>query len=232
MQKTKNYISSLQHQQNSITRASRDNCLNESGKRLLDLCKATNLRILNGRLFKDKGIGEYTRSENNGNSFVDYILSDVECYKKVSDFCIDKTKIESDHFPLQIKFDAKAPVEPCNETGEPTYKYVFDNDSLELLYEKLDDEELQPLLNLFYCHIQNLDDTNVVANAWMQYFIKSVEETHKKRVCKKNKFNFIPWVTEESVQLRSEIISENDPYRKVLLTKDYKRVKQKKQEKL
>lgn len=55
-------------------RKSRDLVLDNYGRRLLDLCKATNLLIANGRLGDDKDIGEFTCVTNRGRCTVDYLL--------------------------------------------------------------------------------------------------------------------------------------------------------------
>ena len=64
---------------------------------MIDLCKSTSLRIANGRLHDDKGVGNFTHCNKQGASVIDYLLL------KASDFyCFDKFKIEyfnewSDH---------------------------------------------------------------------------------------------------------------------------------------
>ena len=77
-----------------------DNGTNSHGLKMIDLCKRTSLRIANGRLHDDKGVGYYTYCNKQGASVIDYLLL------RASDFyCIDKFKIESfnewsDHAPL------------------------------------------------------------------------------------------------------------------------------------
>lgn len=48
--------------------------LNNNGTMLLDLCKQTGLRILNGRCRNDK-YGSYTYIGPNGSSLVDYVIT-------------------------------------------------------------------------------------------------------------------------------------------------------------
>ena len=45
------------------------------GKLLLELCKASGMLILNGRLGDAKGIGRCTRLGDNSSSVVDYVIS-------------------------------------------------------------------------------------------------------------------------------------------------------------
>ena len=56
-------------------RVSMDGKCNNFGRRLLDLCKATNRRIVNGRLGKDQGVGSFTYVSQNGASVVDYLMT-------------------------------------------------------------------------------------------------------------------------------------------------------------
>ena len=44
---------------NIIERANRDKYINKNGKKLIELCKMSDLKIVNGRIGKDK-YGEYT----------------------------------------------------------------------------------------------------------------------------------------------------------------------------
>ena len=63
-------------------RKSRDIVLDNYGRRLLDLCKSTDLLIANGRLGDDKDIGEFTYVTSRGRSVVDYLLLSlyVDCF--------------------------------------------------------------------------------------------------------------------------------------------------------
>lgn len=49
--------------------------INNNGLLLLDFCKQTGLRIMNGRVGSDKGVGKYTFVGHRGCSLVDYVLS-------------------------------------------------------------------------------------------------------------------------------------------------------------
>ena len=46
--------------------------ITEYGHKLLNLCSITGLRIMNGRVGMDKGVGKYTCKEPTGSSAVDY----------------------------------------------------------------------------------------------------------------------------------------------------------------
>ena len=56
-----------------LPRISQDKCVNKHGKNLLDFCKSTGLRILNGRCGVDSNIGKFTFVSTQGWSVVDYV---------------------------------------------------------------------------------------------------------------------------------------------------------------
>ena len=57
-----------------MPRSTMDHVCNGFGTRMLDLCKSTGLRIVNGRLFNDLH-GQFTYVESNSMSVMDYLVS-------------------------------------------------------------------------------------------------------------------------------------------------------------
>ena len=57
-----------------IPRLSEDKACNEYGQDLLQFCKNTGMRIINGRLGDDAGVGRFTCVKGNGRSVIDYVL--------------------------------------------------------------------------------------------------------------------------------------------------------------
>ena len=55
-------------------RCNKDKTINQQGKALIELCKSTDLKIINGRYGDDSDIGSYTCCKYNGKSTVDYVL--------------------------------------------------------------------------------------------------------------------------------------------------------------
>lgn len=58
---------------------------------LLDVCKTTNILIVNGRLFHDRGVGQWTCTYN-GESTVDYFLLSIKNFRYLTDFKVHKFK--------------------------------------------------------------------------------------------------------------------------------------------
>ena len=63
-----------------------DRGTNRFGENLIELCKAVNMRIVNGRLHKDRSIGRMTCYTHNGESVVDYVLTSQTNFDIISDF--------------------------------------------------------------------------------------------------------------------------------------------------
>jgi len=83
-------------------RASMDTGTNAHGLRLLDLCKATSMRIANGRLDGDLS-GSFTYMNTNGASVIDYLLIPEHDFNIIKDFKVKSFNEWSDHAPLFFK---------------------------------------------------------------------------------------------------------------------------------
>ena len=69
-----------------LERVNKDGYTNNNGNKLIELCKMSNLKIANGRLGKDRAIGNYTCHTTNSNSTIDYSLLSMELFPYVDDF--------------------------------------------------------------------------------------------------------------------------------------------------
>ena len=76
------------------------------GKNLLDFCKADNLRILNGRVGRDKNLGNFTTRNN---TVIDYCIANPELFPEVSHFeVLDFNPILSDvHCAITLNLKSK-----------------------------------------------------------------------------------------------------------------------------
>ena len=79
--------------------------VNNNGLLLLDFCKQTGLRIMNGRVGNGQGIGRYTFVGSRGRSLVDYVLSSQLMFKFIKDFEMQEPNILSDHCLIRFCFD-------------------------------------------------------------------------------------------------------------------------------
>jgi exonuclease III len=74
---------------------------NEYGTRLINLCKATGLRILNGR-HKDGFANDFTFNGAQGLSMIDYLLTTIDMFDHVQRFIVCNFNTFSDHAPLHM----------------------------------------------------------------------------------------------------------------------------------
>ena len=92
-------------------RVSMDKFVNSSGQMLIDTCIATGLRILNGRLGLDKGIGKTTCNTSRGSSVVDYILAQTDILKHIIGFELCGSLLLSDHSPITFRVSCHHSIE-------------------------------------------------------------------------------------------------------------------------
>ena len=75
------------------------NELNNHGKRLLEICRSADLRILNRRVSGDS-LGRVTFHGKNGVSVVDYAVCDQDLLSHVANFALKDPLHLSDHSPI------------------------------------------------------------------------------------------------------------------------------------
>ena len=76
--------------------------VDKRGKKLLDFCKSTETRLLNGRCFGDT-FGHYTCFSHTGNpSTIDYILASSPLLNSVKTFQVDELSLYSIHTSLSL----------------------------------------------------------------------------------------------------------------------------------
>ena len=73
-----------------------DNNVNNHGLHLINLCKNTDMRILNGRT-KGDSLGRPTFHGRNGTSTIDYIICDQEIFQSINCFVVKPPTYLSDH---------------------------------------------------------------------------------------------------------------------------------------
>jgi hypothetical protein len=84
------------------SRASRDTVINSNGTRLLELCKSTGLRIVNGRKGTDANIGHFTCITARGKSLVDYVVCSDQLLDNIISFNVGDIHPYSDHCAIDF----------------------------------------------------------------------------------------------------------------------------------
>ena len=82
-----------------MPRNNEDKTINQFGRKLLSLCKASGLRILNGRHAGDRN-GNITFYNANGTSLIDYVLVNDSCFNLIPKFESGNFNCFSDHSPI------------------------------------------------------------------------------------------------------------------------------------
>ncbi len=166
-------------------RCSQDSIVNTQGKLLLDFCKSTGLRIVNGRLSDDKHLGKFTfhRLMKKGEtkmarSTIDYLLVPSSCFKDILFFNIDDKVPESDHCSLSFMFKiCVTPILECTDTCEyTTYsKYKWDGSKTDESLRNLFDQQGITFLNCFKDSIRELQPSNLVAELFNNYIAQAAD---------------------------------------------------------
>ncbi|MES9883367.1 MAG: endonuclease/exonuclease/phosphatase family protein [Sedimenticola sp.] len=130
---------------------------NAYGRRLINLCRNTGVRLVNGRYGSDAGIGNFTCITNLSASTIDYILCDDELTSYISDFRVHD-RLESIHMPLELNInfnfqpaDIVAPGE--GETvGLKKYRW---KETESISYKKTVEAKMQENSQSFHDSIEN-----------------------------------------------------------------------------
>ena len=194
-------------------RVSKDTVVNARGRDILDICKSSGLLIMNGRLYGDEGIGNFTRVGTTGSSVVDYVIvsrGDVAC---ISNFRIDDSKPESDHKPLAFCVKTQQPpTNPPSSSSHKAYeKYLWQRDKIEDIADHLTDTEAWYYYEHFLTTMIENKRSPDVADAFMEYLTQAALKTLKKKKEQKTnkKFPSNSWFDAECKQLRAELCKKS-----------------------
>ena len=75
--------------ENLLERINKDKIANNHGKKLIELCKLSDLKIANGRIGTDKSIGSYTCHTPRGSSTAYFAILSMGLFPYIVDFYID-----------------------------------------------------------------------------------------------------------------------------------------------
>ena len=118
-----NILDNVLHRHNPLNlRNSKDQVINKSGRKLLELCRHTNLVIVNGRTMGDLE-GKCTSFQYNGSSVIDYCIVDRQLYDSILYFNVHDVTHISDHAPISVCMNISTCIFPMSETGNNAYNY-------------------------------------------------------------------------------------------------------------
>ncbi|XP_077862470.1 uncharacterized protein LOC144344329 [Saccoglossus kowalevskii] len=165
-------------------RESMDNECNIYGLELLEFCKSTNLKIVNGRLFKQTGSGNFTYVSGIGTSVVDYILTSPNNLSNFTGFSIGN-RIESDHLSLELTMmlsskHENSTIDTVHHNTENLNKLKWDTKKANIYRNNFNSEGIRNLRHEFYENVieGNIDDaatnlTNIIYTCGKDMVCKS-----------------------------------------------------------
>ena len=205
-----------------LKRVSEDRGFNRYGSELLDFCKQTGLRILNGRVGADSDIGKCTYVGSAGHSLVDYVIASQQIFSLVENFNVSDPNILSDHCIVNFSLCSESDVNNNNsENVEPTlkYKYVWKNEHVAAYQNALESDSVRSNLQKLKGELLN---DNVDMNENLSSFQNIVESVCapflKKNIGKKNN-DFLnsesnqPWYNEDCKLKRNHFYNCLSNYR-------------------
>ena len=163
-----------------MERASEDKGYNRYGSQLLDFCKETGLRIVNGRIGNDKGVGKCTYVGSTGKSLVDYVIASQCLFSAIRTFNVSEPNILSDHCMVHFSFilhDNLLNAEGENfPSSSVDYKYVWKANEAGSYQTALQSDDVQGALNVLatdISHVTSADELNSNVQSF-QEIIESV----------------------------------------------------------
>ena len=141
-------------------RCSEDSVLNPFGKKLLNMCTAFGLNILNG-VCNDDLQGRYTFISHCGNSVNDYFMVSEDLFALIQHDCrlCVMERIESDHLPLELHTNVEEMTELAAQVdnNEYSFKFVWKADCTQQFIESMHSDETKEQLRL----ASNLIDVDI-----------------------------------------------------------------------
>ena len=207
-----------------LKRVSEDRGFNRFGSELLDFCKQTGMRILNGRAGVDGDIGKCTYVGSAGRSLVDYVIASPHIFSLVDTFNVDDPNILSDHcivnFSLCLHGNNVSSDSDPGITSSLPYKYVWNNEYVKAFQKVLDSDSVSSDLRKLKI---DLLTENVDINENVGLFHDTVETIcaplFKKNISSKNNNDFLvvesnqPWYNEDCKFKRNVFYKSLSVYR-------------------
>ena len=245
-----NFISDIPNFESYVNvmtkRSSKDKNINDYGRQLLDFCKCSGFRIVNGRVHNDRNVGDFTCITSNGASLVDYVLCKPSSVNTLTSFEIKPKLVESDHKPIKFSFtysktdsSQKQITDTYKEPSNTLNVYKWDSNKLiEYVTHLYSPECLELKQNLIDDAEDPYIDSNTLADKFYTYLHAAIDKTFqpKKNKPPVSKFPNNPWFNDEcktakrkanEYSKKHDISKEPQKSEYHLLEKEYNRVTQK-----
>ena len=180
---------------NILPRSTKDNTLNPNGSVLIDFCRQSGLRIANGRVGSDAGVGECTYVGYGGTSLIDYVLVSEDLLNKFCSFDVHDPNPLSDHciieFSLEFKFKIHVFEQANMEQQVPSKrvdsKYKWNKSKSDQYRNKIASDEVGSRFAEVFNDLNNNDDTASI-DTCLDNFVSIIDDVCKplfEKPCKK-----------------------------------------------
>ncbi|XP_053383523.1 uncharacterized protein LOC123541356 [Mercenaria mercenaria] len=157
------------------SRTSMDHSSNRFGDYLLDICKSTNICIMNGRSGCNGDNGNFTCFTHNGESLIDYVLTSYGNFKLIRNFNVHNYTEYSNHSP--ISFEIITGMCKCNNNSQKREFYKWnENDKLAFL------NDLSLNIDGITESLQNNYDVEDAVSCFSEYIALTAEKYFKKTI--------------------------------------------------
>ena len=187
--------------------------VNNYGRKILDMCLLTNLFIVNGRIGRDKGIGEYTCYFGEYPSVIDYCLVDYTLANNIDNFYVD-VRNESHHMPLVLKLKTMIQVLDTETGTGINYlpKYILKNYDQNIFLDRFYSQDLLQLHHEI--HNNNIDNAIELILKYITESAVEMKVNRLKNPGRENRNKNEPWFDLECLNMRSETFKTLKQFRK------------------
>ena len=162
-----------------------DSSINNHGKKLIEICKSCDLRILNGRALGDS-LGRPTFHGPKGTSAVDYIICSQNLLQDTKHLVVKPPTYLSDHSQIIAWLDIQIEKnEPNHQNNTKTnlirlpLQYIWSHNSKELFTKELKSKEIKTKLEQFLDNDfpDNKDGTNQCVNQFQNIILEASKKS-------------------------------------------------------
>ena len=206
-------------------RFSQDKQTNANGYLFLDMCKETGLRILNGRVGDDSGVGKFTFIGHKGSSVIDYVLASENIFHLFNKFTVHDANILSDHCLIQtslvnsISCNDDAHVSTDNVYDCIDYKFKWDNVKSDQFIECLNNDIVQGKLitnNVSVESASTQEELNICVSNFVTIIDEAASKLFKKcssTTCSTKRYKQNSWYNDECKNLKRQFNTALNDYR-------------------
>jgi len=197
-----------------------DKNVNTSGLKRLDICKSSDLKIVNGRIGSDAGIGSYTYYSTAGNSLIDYVFMSYTLFNNVDNFIVHDIYSCSSHVPIELDITVNTiNGNDCADNSNTSVKKIVWDSTKKDMYHNITDSQITNFDKI----VNNILSSDVDINEGIEQFSNLMYENafsvfgqtktiYKHNTSKNRRKHKSPWFTNECETARHDLRSAAKQY--------------------